>query len=84
MKTVKHEELVYEKKWQFLEFDHKHAVTLRPDNYEYEFDVALPGGKQAFPFRPCIRAAALTGHCCVTQICPSRSKDWRMRTYFIG
>lgn len=48
MKTVKHEELVYEKKWQFLEFDHKHAVTLRPDNYEYEFDVALPGGKQAF------------------------------------
>lgn len=43
MKTVKHEELVYEKKWQFLEFDHKHAVTLRPDNYEYEFDVALPG-----------------------------------------
>lgn len=45
MKTVKHEEVVYEKRWQFLEFDHKHAVTLKPDNYEYDFDVVIPGGK---------------------------------------
>ncbi|KAL7273571.1 hypothetical protein RUND412_003556 [Rhizina undulata] len=43
LKSVKHEEVVYEKTWQFLEFDHKHPVTLRPDNYEYGFDVILPG-----------------------------------------
>lgn len=84
MKTVKHDELVYEKKWQFLEFDHKHAVTLRPDNYEYEFDVALPGGKQAFSLSAMHPSGGINWDCCVSQICPSRSKDWRMRTYFIG
>lgn len=46
MKTIKHEEVVYEKKWQFLEFAHKHAVTLKPDNYEYDFGVVISGGRQ--------------------------------------
>lgn len=48
MKTIKHEEVVYEKKWQFLEFAHKHAVTLKPDNYEYDFGVVISGGTQVF------------------------------------
>lgn len=46
MKTIKHEEVIYEKKWQFLEFAHKHAVTLKPDNYEYDFGVVISGGRQ--------------------------------------
>lgn len=50
MKTIKHEEIVYEKKWQFLEFGH--AVTLKPDNYEYEFGVVISGGKRVFFLSP--------------------------------
>lgn len=49
IKAVKTEQVIYEKKWEFLEFSHKNAVTLRPDNYEYAFDVALPGGEYIFP-----------------------------------
>ncbi|RPA96687.1 hypothetical protein L873DRAFT_1693575 [Choiromyces venosus 120613-1] len=41
--SVKSESVVFSKKWEFLEFSHKHPVTLRPDNYEYDFDAVLPG-----------------------------------------
>lgn len=41
---------MYEKKWQFLEFAHKHAVTLKPDNYEYDFGVVISGGRQVLLF----------------------------------
>jgi len=44
VKSVKSESIVFVKKWEFLEFSHKHPVTLRPDNYEYGFGTVLPGG----------------------------------------
>lgn len=62
MKTIKHEEVVYEKNWQFLEFAHKHAVTLKPDNYEYDFGVVISGGTKFFYFRSGVDNSMLMGY----------------------
>lgn len=78
MKTIKHEEIVYEKKWQFLEFAHKHALTLKPDNYEYDFGVVISGGRAVSCFLVIIRSS------CVAQICQNRSKVLRMRMFSTG
>lgn len=43
-KTVKHEEIVYEKKWTFLDGGEKaHLFTVKPNNYEYDFSETLSG-----------------------------------------
>lgn len=78
MKTIKHEEIVYEKRWQFLEFAHKHALTLKPDNYEYDFGVVISGGRAGFLVSRIIRSSY------VIQICQNRSKVLRMRMFSIG
>ncbi|KAF8468970.1 hypothetical protein BDZ91DRAFT_80231 [Kalaharituber pfeilii] len=44
-RSVKHEKVIYEKDWQFLDFehDHKKSFVLGPGNYEYPFEQILPG-----------------------------------------
>jgi hypothetical protein len=41
-KTIKHEEVFYEKKWNFTPSDH--PFTMAPRNYEYPFNDTLQGG----------------------------------------
>lgn len=81
MKTIKHEEVVYEKKWQFLEFAHKHAVTLKPDNYEYDFGVVISGGRQVFLI---FGRDSVLMYICVIQIFQNQSRVLKMHTFFIG
>ncbi|KAI5807409.1 hypothetical protein DFH27DRAFT_317931 [Peziza echinospora] len=42
---VKAEKVIYEKDWQFINFDqdHKKSYMLNPGNYEYPFEHILPG-----------------------------------------
>jgi len=44
-RTVKHEEIFYEKKWNFLEGNCHTAFTIKPNNYEYPFQQILDGGE---------------------------------------
>jgi hypothetical protein len=43
-RTVKHEEVFYEKKWNFIENNTGHTMYhIKPNNYEYPFQVHLEG-----------------------------------------
>lgn len=42
-KTIKHEEIFYEKKWDFLESNCHTSFTAMPGNYEYPFRLHLGG-----------------------------------------
>lgn len=44
-RSVKHEKVIYEKDWQFLDFDHdpKKCFVLGAGNYEYPFEHVFPG-----------------------------------------
>lgn len=47
-RSVKHEKIIYEKEWQFLNVEHSHKkgfVKLGPGNYEYPFEHVLPGSE---------------------------------------
>jgi hypothetical protein len=41
-RAVKHEEIFFEKRWNFLESE-RHLFTIKPDNYEYPFQLMLDG-----------------------------------------
>ncbi|KAF8537349.1 hypothetical protein BDD12DRAFT_229906 [Trichophaea hybrida] len=43
LRTVKHEEIFYEKKWNFLEGNGHTTFTIKPNNYEYPFQQVLDG-----------------------------------------
>lgn len=40
-RTLKHEEVFFEKRWKFLEGGGNRGFTLAPNNYAYEFSVPL-------------------------------------------
>jgi len=42
-RTIKHEEVFYEKKWSFLESSGHTNFTVMPGNYEYPFQLHLGG-----------------------------------------
>ncbi|KAI5849716.1 hypothetical protein BZA05DRAFT_339212 [Tricharina praecox] len=42
-RTIKHEEVFYEKKWNFLESNGHTNFTVMPGNYEYPFQLPLAG-----------------------------------------
>lgn len=46
-KSVRHEKIIYEKAWQFLDFEHdpKTSFVLGAGNYEYPFEHVFPGGR---------------------------------------
>ena len=46
-KAIKHEKVIYEHDWQFLNFEHdpKKSFVLNPGNYEYPFEHILPGSE---------------------------------------
>lgn len=56
-RSVKNEKVIYEKDWQFLNFEHdpKKCFVLGAGNYEYPFEHIFPGSEFPLQISPIVR-----------------------------